>query len=182
MRDALARGWRNCRWPRPADLARIPTLHLAARNIDALRENDLLGLDALLRLDLRGNALSALPAGLLAQTPRLRSLDLSANALEALPSGLFAGLRHLREVTVEDNPGAPFELAVTLVRTDAAPWAHGPATISARIPLGAPFAMAAPLTAAPTPTAETTLRTTVAIAAGETTGTTFTAAQPPHRP
>ena len=182
VRDALARGWRDCRWPRPADLARVPTLHLAARNIDALRENDLLGLNGLLRLDLRGNALSALPAGLLAQTPRLRALDLSANALEALPPGLFAGLRHLREVTVEDNPGAPFGLAVMLVRTDAAPWAPGPATISARIPLGAPFAMAAPLTAAPTPTAETALPTTVAIAAGETSGTTFTAPQPPGSP
>ena len=182
VRDELARGWRDCRWPRPADLARVPTLNLAARNIDALRENDLLGLDGLLRLDLRGNALATLPAGLLAQTPRLRNIDLSANALEALPAGLFAGLRRLREVTVEDNLGAPFGLAVALVRTDAAPWAPGPATISARIALGAPFAMAAPLTAAPAPTAETTLPTTVAIAAGETTGATFTAAQPPGSP
>ena len=182
VRDALARGWRDCRWPRPADLARIPALHLAVRNIDALRENDLLGLDALLRLDLRGNELATLPAGLLAQTPRLRTLDLSANALETLPPGLFAGIRHLREVTVEDNPGAPFGLAVTLVRTDAAAWAPSPATISTRIALGAPFAMAAPLMAAPTPTAETALPTTVAIAAGETTGATFTAAQPPASP
>ena len=182
VRDALARGWRDCRWPRPDDLARIPTLHLAARNIDALRENDLLGLNGLLRLDLRGNALSALPAGLLAQTPRLRALDLSANALEALPPGLFAGLRHLREVTVEDNPGTPFGLAVTLVRTDAVPWSPGPATISAHTALGAPFAMAAPLTATPTPTAETALPTTVAIAAGKTSGTTFTAPQLPGPP
>ena len=182
VRDALARGWRDCRWPRPADLARIPTLHLAARNIDSLHKNDLLGLNGLLRLDLRGNALAALPAGLLAQTPRLRTLDLSANALETLPPGLFAGIRHLREVTVEDNPGAPFGLAVTLVRTDAAAWAPSPATISTRIALGAPFAMAAPLMAAPTPTAETALPTTVAIAAGETTGATFTAAQPPASP
>ena len=98
MRDALARGWRDCRWPRPADLARIATLDLAARNIDSLRGNDLLGLAGLERL------------------------DLSANALEALPAGLFAGLQRLREVSVANNPGAPFGLAVTLVRTDAAPW------------------------------------------------------------
>ena len=83
---------------------------------------------------------------------------------------------------MEDNPGAPFGLAVTLVRTDAAPWAPGPATISTRTALGAPFAMAAPLTASPTPTAETALPTTVAVAAGETTGTTFTAPQPPGSP
>ena len=36
VRDALARNWRDCRWPRPADLARIPALALAARDIDAL--------------------------------------------------------------------------------------------------------------------------------------------------
>ena len=182
VRDALARGWRDCRWPRPADLARIPTLRLAARDIDALRPKDLLGLDGLERLDLRANALAALPAGLLSHAPRLERLDLSANALEALPPGLFAGLRRLREVSVADNPGAPFGLAVTLVRTDAAPWAPGPATITARAALGAPFPLAAMLTASPTPAAETALPTAVAVAAGETTGTTFAAPQPPGSP
>ena len=182
VRDELARGWRDCRWPRPADLARIPTLDLNARGIDSLRENDLLGLAGLERLGLRGNALAALPAGLLSHAPRLESLDLSANALEALPPGLFAGLRRLREVSVEVNPGAPFGLALELVRTDADPWAPGPATITARAALGAPFAMAAPLTAAPTPAAEAALPTAVAVAAGETNGTTFAAAQPPGSP
>ena len=182
VRDELARGWRDCRWPRPADLARIPTLRLAARDIDALRPKDLLGLDGLERLDLRANALAALPAGLLSHAPRLERLDLSANALEALPPGLFAGLRRLREVSVADNPGAPFGLAVTLVRTDAAPWAPGPATITARAALGAPFPLAAMLTASPTPAAETALPTAVAVAAGETTGTTFAAPQPDGSP
>ena len=182
VRAELARGWRDCRWPRPADLARIPALDLNARGIDSLRGNDLLGLAGLERLGLRGNALAALPAGLLSHTPRLESLDLSANPLEALPPGLFAGLRRLREVSVEDNPGAPFGLAVTLVRTDAAPWAPGPATVSARIPLGAPFPLAATLTASPAPAAETALPTAVAVAAGETTGTTFAAPQPPGSP
>ena len=182
VRDALARGWRDCRWPRPADLARVPTLDLNARGIGALREDDLLGLAGLERLGLRGNALAALPAGLLSHAPRLERLDLSANALETLPDGLFAGLRRLREATVEDNPGAPFGLAVTLVRTDADPWAPGPATVTARAALGAPFPLTAMLTASPTPAAETALPTTVAVAAGETTGTTFTAPQPPGSP
>ena len=182
VRDALARGWRDCRWPRPADLARVTALRLAARGIDALRGNDLLGLAGLERLDLRGNALAALPAGLLSHAPRLERLDLSVNALETLPPGLFAGLRRLREVSVEDNPGSPFGLALELVRTDADPWAPGPATITARAALGAPFAMTAPLTAEPTPTAETALPTAVAVAAGETTGTTFAAAQPAGSP
>ena len=182
VRDELARGWRDCRWPRPADLARIPTLHLNARGIDALRGNDLLGLADLERLDLRGNALAALPAGLLSHAPRLERLDLSANALEALPPGLFAGLRRLREVSAEDNPGTPFGLAVTLVRTDADPWAPGPATITARAALGAPFPLAAMLTASPTPAAETALPATVRVAAGETNGTTFAAPQPAGSP
>ena len=158
VRDALARNWRDCRWPRPADLARIATLDLNARGIAALRENDLLGLAGLERL------------------------DLSANALEALPPGLFAGLRRLREVSVANNPGAPFGLAVTLVRTDAAPWAPGPATITARAALGAPFPLTAMLSASPTPAAETALPTAVAVAAGETTGTTFAAPQPDGSP
>jgi len=158
VRDALARNWRDCRWPRPADLARIATLDLNARGIDSLRGNDLLGLAGLERLDLRGNA------------------------LEALPPGLFAGLRRLREVSVEDNPGVPFGLALELARTDADPWAPGPATVSARAALGAPFPLAATLTAAPTPAAESALPTTVRVAAGETAGTTFAAPQPPGSP
>ena len=182
VRDELARGWRDCRWPRPADLARVATLDLNARGIDALRQNDLLGLAGLERLGLRGNALAALPAGLLSHAPRLERLDLSSNALEALPPGLFAGLRRLREASVEDNPGAPFGLAVTLVRTDADPWAPGPATITARAALGAPFPLTTMLAATPTPAAETALPAAVAVAAGETTGTTFAAAQPPGSP
>ena len=177
VRDELSRNWRACHWPRPLDLAQLATLNLSARRIDALRPNDLLGLAALERLDLRGNALAALPENLLANTPRLRTLDLSDNALETLPESLFAGLGRLREVSAADNPGAPFALAVALVRTDARPWAPGPATVSAHIALGAPFALSAPLAASPTPSAETNLPTTVVVAAGETTGTAFAAAQ-----
>ena len=175
VRDELTRNWQGCHWPRPLDLVRVPALNLGGRSIDALRPNDLLGLDGLLRLDLRGNALAVLPAGLLSETPRLRTLDLSDNALDTLPDGLFAGLGALREVSVEGNPGAPFDLAVELVRTDAEPWAPGPATVSARAAMGAPFAMAAPLVVAPA-ASEPAAPPTVAIAAGETTGTSFVAA------
>ena len=175
VRDELTRNWQGCHWPRPLDLARVPALNLGGRGIDALRPNDLLGLGGLVRLDLRGNALAALPAGLLSETPRLRTLDLSDNALDTLPNGLFAGLGALREVSVEGNPGAPFDLAVELVRTDAEPWAPGPATVSARAAMGAPFAMAAPLVVAPA-AVEPAAPTIVEVAAGETTGTSFAAA------
>ena len=150
VRDALARNWRACHWPKPPDLAGILSLNLNDRGIDSLRPKDLLGLVGLQRLDLRGNALATLPAN------------------------LFAGLEHLRAVSVEDNPGAPFALAVELVRTDAEPWARGPATVSARVTVGAPFPLAAALTASP---GRTGLPTTVAVATGETTGTEFAAAQ-----
>ena len=174
VRDELTRNWQGCHLPRPLGLARIPALNLAGRGIDALRPNDLLGLRGLLHLDLRGNELAALPPALLTATPRLRTLDLSANALEALPDGLFAGVGGLREVAVEDNPGAPFRLAVELVRTDAEPRAPGPATVSARAAIGAPFAMVAPLVVAPAAD-ESAVPPTVEIAAGETTGTSFAA-------
>jgi len=175
VRDELTRNWQGCHWPRPLDLARVSALNLGGRGIDSLRSDDLLGLDGLVRLDLRGNALAALPAGLLSATPRLRTLDLSDNALHALPDGLFAGLGNLREVSVEGNPGAPFDLAVELVRTDAEPWAAGPATVFARAAMSAPFAMAAPLVVAPAG-AEPAAPPTVEVAAGETTGTSFAAA------
>ena len=174
VRDELTRNWQGCHLPRPLGLARIPTLNLAGRGIDALRPDDLLGLRGLLHLDLRGNALAALPSALLAATPRLRTLDLSDNALEALPDGLFAGVAGLREVSVAGNPGVPFRLAVELVRTDAEPWAPGPATVSARAALGAPFAMTAPLVVTPAAD-ESATPPTVEIAAGETAGTSFAA-------
>ena len=150
VRDALIRNWRACHWPNRSDLAGVQTLNLTSRGIDALRPKDLLGLVGLQRLDLRGNALATLPAN------------------------LFAGLGRLREVSLEDNPGAPFALAVDLVRTDAEPWAHRPATVAARVAVGAPFQLAAALTASP---GRTGLPATVAVAAGETTGTEFAAAQ-----
>ena len=171
VRDELARNWKGCHWPRPRDLSQVSTLNLSARGIVAMRSNDLLGLSGLRRLNLSGNQLAALPSRLLPETPRLSTLDLSANALETLPDGLFASLGQLREVSLEGNPGAPFELAVRLIRTDAEPWAPGPATIMAHAELGAPFAMASPLVVEPATAAKHGAPAMVEIAAGEMTGT-----------
>ena len=143
MRDELSRNWHARHWPRPIDLARIPTLALSGRGIDALHPNDLPGLAALQRLDLHGNTLAALPANLLTEAPRLRSLDLSDNVLETLPDGLLADLGRLREASVAGNPAAPFELTVELVRTDAQLWRRALRQVSARIVVGAPFASSA---------------------------------------
>ena len=152
VRDELARNWRGCHWPKPINLAAITALDLRERNINALRQNDLRGLSALLRLDLDGNS------------------------LRALPDGLFAGLGRLRQVSAEGNPGAPFALEVQLTRIDDDAWASGPATVSARVAVGAPFSMTAPLVATPLVVeseAEVSAPATVRVAAGETTGTTF---------
>ena len=146
VRAELSRGWRGCRWPRPADLSRRATLDLRGDGAESLHPDDLLGLSGLRTLDLGRNALSELPATLLSHSPRLRALRLDGNRLESLPAGLLAGTAGLRELRLAGNPGAPFALAPALRRTDAEPWAAGPATVEAALPLGAPFAMRLALT------------------------------------
>ena len=141
VRAELSRGWRACRWPSSADLARLSRLDLRGAGAESLRADDLLDLSGLRTLDLSANELRELPAGLLSHSPRLRSLRLDGNRLESLPAALFAGVSGLRELRLSGNPGAPFALAPALRRTDAEPWAAGPATIEAHLPLGAPFAM-----------------------------------------
>ena len=152
VRDELARLVRGCHWPDPAALAVVSTLNLSGRNIAALRSNDLLGLGG------------------------LRQLDLSANALQTLPAGLFTGIEGLREVSVEENPGAPFMLTIDLVRLDAEPWASGPARVAARTASAAPFGLGATLFASPTSAASGELPAEVAIAPGATIGEPFAVA------
>ena len=147
VRAELSRGWRACHWPGPADLARLSRFDLRGADAESLRADDLLGLSGLRALDLGGNALRELPPGLLSHSPRLRELRLDGNRLQSLPAGLFAGVSGLRELRLSGNPGAPFALAPTLRRTDADPWAAGPATVEAHLPPGAPFAMRLALTA-----------------------------------
>ncbi len=96
-------------------------------------------------LDLSGNRLSGLPSGLLSGAPSLSRLDLSGNRVESLPAGFFTGASGLAELNLLDNPGAPFTLTMNLARTDAEPWAPGPATVAARVREGAPFALSANL-------------------------------------
>ena len=147
VRTVLSRGWRACHWPRPSDLAGRATLDLRGAVVESLRSDDLLGLSGLRTLDLGGNALRDLPTTLLSHSPRLRSLRLDGNRLQSLPAGLFAGVSGLQELRLSGNPGAPFALVPELRRSDAEPWAAGPATVEAALPLGAPFAMRLTLTA-----------------------------------
>ncbi len=122
VRNALRRSL-PCDAVSATELTRIRALDLAQRGIAALRPRDLSGLTA------------------------LRTLDMSENGLLELPPGLFEGLAELESVRLQDNPGAPFELLLQLERTDAEPSAPGPATVVARLVEGAPFPMAASVTA-----------------------------------
>ena len=122
VRNALRRSL-PCDAVSDAELTRVRTLALAEREIAALRPRDLSGLTA------------------------LRTLELSGNRLVELPAGLFEDLAELEAVQLRNNPGTPFELRVRLERTDALPSARGPATVVARLLEGAPFPMTTSLSA-----------------------------------
>ena len=128
-----------------AGLGSLERLRLDGNRLAALPAGLFEGLGRLSSLDLSGNRLSGLPSELLSGAPSLSRLDLSGNRVESLPAGFFKGLSGLAELNLLDNPGAPFTLTMELARTDAEPWAPGPATVAARVREGAPFALSAGL-------------------------------------
>ena len=128
-----------------AGLGSLERLRLDGNRLAALPAGLFEGLGRLSSLDLSGNRLSVLPSELLSGAPSLSRLDLSGNRVESLPAGFFKGLAGLDELSLLDNPGAPFTLTMNLARTDAEPWAPGPATVAARVREGAPFALSAGL-------------------------------------
>ncbi len=103
----------------------------------------------LAELDLGGNRLASLPAGLFEDQPRLQRVDLSHNRLAALPPGLFVGAGDWglgMAVALHGNPGAPFRLALEPVVASAA-WRR-PARVGVRVAEGAPFRLDVGLAAA----------------------------------
>ena len=118
------------------DLARQDTLDLSRCHGCVLRLGDLHGFANLRELSLAGNGLKTLPSRVFAGLSKLRVLDLSNNQLSALPPGLFEGLAELAEVDLSDNPGAPFTLAVDLVRQDAEPSQPTAATVALHVAEG----------------------------------------------
>ena len=128
-----------------AGLGSLERLRLDGNRLAALPAGLFEDSSRLSSLDLSGNRLSGLPSELLSGAPSLSRLDLSGNRVESLPAGFFKGLSGLAELNLLDNPGAPFTLTMNLARTDAEPWAPGPATVAARVREGAPFALSAGL-------------------------------------
>ncbi len=130
-----------------AGLGALERLRLDGNRLAELQEGLFAGLGRLSSLDLGGNRLRSLPGGLLSDLASLSRLDLGGNRLAELPAGFFKGASNLSELNLSGNPGAPFTLAMELVRTDAEDFAPGPAAVVARVAEGAPFALSAGLLA-----------------------------------
>lgn len=129
------------------DLTDLESLHLRENRLTGLPDGIFAGLANLDVLDLRYNGLEQVQPTLFGGLASLRDLRLAGNGLTDLPRSVFAGLRSLETVNLLGNPGAPFPLALELVRRDADNLvAPGPADVVLRIPVGAPFALRTPVT------------------------------------
>ena len=125
---------------------RLIGLYLADNELTGLPPGAFRELADLRRLDLSGNALAELPGDAIAGLSGLWALRLHGNLLAELPAGLFEGVSGLRELQLQDNPGSPFVLTLELARTDAEPWAPGPASVAMRVAQSTPFALRSTLT------------------------------------
>ena len=83
-------------------------------------------------LSLQQNQITSLTADIFNRMTNLTNLNLHNNQLAALPAGLLHGLSELDGIPLYGNPGAPFDLEVTLVD-------DGSGNVSLSVPLGAPF-------------------------------------------
>ena len=129
-------------------LPALEFLALAENEIADLLAGTFAGLSSLRTLFLLKNRIGELPADLFSELSSLERLYVSENQLNDLPAGLFSGLTRLERLTLGDNPGAPFELAVQVERADSDDLlAPSPGSVTARLAQGAPFAMRIPLSA-----------------------------------
>ena len=127
----------------------VEILDLSGNGMTELPAGAFDGLSALRTLRLHDNRLTTLPIGLLRGLgDRLEHLRLGANQLMALPVGFFDSLAKLHHLDLSDNPGTPFPLTMELVPAASSDAGRGAsAGISAEIVEGAPFDIAAGLSA-----------------------------------
>ena len=150
-----------------SNLRDLEFLALAENGIADLPSGTFAGLSSLSALFLLKNQLAGLPSDLFSELSGLERLYINENQLTELPAGLFSGLTRLERLTLEDNPGAPFALAVEVERADSDDLlAPSPGRVTARLAQGAPFAMRIPLSAHGGELADET----VVIHAGDETG------------
>ena len=121
---------------------RLRTLELAGNDLRTLPAGVFAGLDHLHTLGLTDNRLTTLPSRVFAGLDRLRTLELAGNDLRMLPAGMFAGLDHLHTLLLDGNPGNPFEFIPTVERIEEG---DGPdvrrVKVRVRLAQGAPFPM-----------------------------------------
>ena len=130
-----------------AGLSNLQLLSFANNHLNTLPDNLFADLKMLRATSFAKNRIASLPTKMLAQLQALDVLLLSDNRIEELPEGFFLGHPGLEDLDFTGNPGAPFPLVLSVARIDNEnALAPGPATIAARMPMGAPFDLALPMT------------------------------------
>ena len=81
-----------------------------------------------------------MPDGLYANNTKMEEILLNGNELSSLPDGFFVGLTNLWKVRLENNPGSPFALTISLEKV-------GDGGFKAVMPSGAPFEIVLPISA-----------------------------------
>lgn len=129
-----------------ADLYQLRHLALAINQLAEVPAEAFAGLTQLENLFLDRNQLNELPEDLLSVLSNLQILSAPDNRIAELPEGFFVGHSTLRRLALENNPGAPFSLNLSVVRTDSNdPFAPSPGMVAGRLALGAPFNVRLPL-------------------------------------
>lgn len=149
----LRNNWLESLPPRVFDsLPQLHWVYLDRNRLTALPEGLFDNLPQLRSLYLSHNRLAALSPEVLRRSSLLTTLRLHGNRLTTLPSEFFVDvgtrartyygshgpIRGLTDLTLHDNPGAPFALEVSPVLATNA-WQR-PARVAAQIAEGAPFA------------------------------------------
>ena len=126
-----------------ADLTAILEISLRENGLQSLPEDVFSGLTTVVAINLRENDLTSLPAGLFSGLTSLSEIYLEVNDLTSLPAGLFSGLTKLRRLDLGDNPNTGDTLLLTVTVEKV-----GMDQVRAKVPTGAPFAVAIPVTPA----------------------------------
>ncbi len=142
------------------NLTSLSTLDLEATGLTSLSSTVFDSLTSLTRLDMHNNNLTSLPSGIFDQLSNSWSLTLSDNQISSLPEGIlsnlsklewfvmsnnnllslpdrfFDGLTSLTSLGLSLNPGAPFDITVSIEKV-------GTDKIKLVCPIGAPISIGA---------------------------------------
>ena len=122
-----------------SELSALRVVVLDDNNLTSLEDDIFSGLTSLVRISLQRNQISSLPAGVFSDLRGLELLSLESNKLDALPPGIFSGLNALRILNLTYNSTDPLPISISLENI-------GSGEFKAVAPVGAPFALALPVT------------------------------------